>query len=130
MAILEKTQFAKLRIHFWPDLWLFMVGLLCGLLEATSPNGKRALRWLLGFDQNQTSQHRMGDIGTDRHEIFLIIAEYGDNYINYITAGDPIKSPLLMIWQIGPFQPTAMNHIRLLGACLQAFASRLLTLAS
>ncbi|QSS52321.1 hypothetical protein I7I53_07923 [Histoplasma capsulatum var. duboisii H88] len=78
----------------------------------------------------QDGRYRRLMISQDRHEIFLIIAEYGDNYINYITVGDPTKSPLLTMWQIGPFQPTAMNHIRLLGACLQAFASRLLTLAS
>ncbi|EGC42539.1 predicted protein [Histoplasma capsulatum var. duboisii H88] len=34
MATLEKTQLTELCIHFWPDIWSFMVG-LCDLLEAT-----------------------------------------------------------------------------------------------
>ncbi|OJD21249.1 hypothetical protein ACJ73_07409 [Blastomyces percursus] len=70
-------------------------------------------------------------ITQDRHEIYLIIATYDENYVAYLQEKPLAKGAdsFLQMHQIGPFTPTAEGHMERLGRIIVALTRQLVNQA-
>lgn len=53
-------------------------------------------------------------ISQDRHEIYISVAEYGNDYIDYLQTGQTHNDPFLVMHQYGPWDtldPDAMDNL-------------------
>ncbi|KAK2797828.1 hypothetical protein FQN50_009072, partial [Emmonsiellopsis sp. PD_5] len=66
-------------------------------------------------------------ISQDRHEIYLIIATYNNDYVAYLQGEweDRDSDPFLIMHEIGPFSPTAERHMEHLGRIIAALSRQL-----
>ena len=62
-------------------------------------------------------------ISQDRHEIYLVIAEYGSDYVKYLNDETPDDSalPFMTMNEFGPWDVTHSNRMKQLGEILLAF---------
>lgn len=65
-------------------------------------------------------------ITQDRHEVYLVIAEYDDKYVQYLNTGVYNDRVFMTMHEFGPFEPQSEGHMKLLGSYIQAFTSKLL----
>lgn len=63
-------------------------------------------------------------ISQDRHEIYLTVAEYDENYVAYLNENAVEKRPFLIMHQYGPWDTQVSNNMRELGPILLAIALR------
>ncbi|KAK2771369.1 hypothetical protein FQN53_005086 [Emmonsiellopsis sp. PD_33] len=70
-------------------------------------------------------------ISQDRHEIYLIIATYNEDYVAYLQGEweDGDSDPFLVMHEIGPFSPAAERHMERLGRIIAALSRQLVNQA-
>ncbi|KAA8641643.1 uncharacterized protein ATNIH1004_011779 [Aspergillus tanneri] len=83
--------------------------------------------WIKSDDEKPNGDEKMRIIvSQDRHEIFLTVAKYDDNYIKYL--GDKnhrSESPSFMtMYQFGPWDTLDSTHMKYLGPILLAISLR------
>lgn len=63
----------------------------------------------------------------DRHEIYIIVAEYNWEYVEYITSGVKTagEPSLLTMHQFGPFVPSRWGNMKKLGHILLGLSQQL-----
>ncbi|PYH38808.1 uncharacterized protein BO87DRAFT_350287 [Aspergillus neoniger CBS 115656] len=74
--------------------------------------------------QRRNKPHRL-IISQDRHEIYISVAEYDDNYIDYLQTGQTRNNPFLVMHQYGPWDtlnPDAMDDLGPIILALTAIA--------
>lgn len=65
-------------------------------------------------------------ISQDCHEVYIIIAEYDNDYIEYLKTGKHHDRVFMTMHEFGPFEPTSVNHMKFLGLYFQSFTLNLL----
>ncbi|OJJ47989.1 hypothetical protein ASPZODRAFT_131631 [Penicilliopsis zonata CBS 506.65] len=61
-------------------------------------------------------------ISQDRHEIYISIAEYNADYINYLQTGDTRNNPFLVVHEFGPWNTNNPASMAELGPILLAIS--------
>ncbi|OJD23123.1 hypothetical protein ACJ73_05528 [Blastomyces percursus] len=104
------------------------------LRRGKNPNHgcRKVHKWLLGYMMSPMQEMiRRCMISPDRHEIYLIIATYNENYVAYLQERPLAKGAdsVLQMHQIGPFTPTAAGHMERLGRIIVALTKQLVNQA-
>ncbi|KAI1170048.1 hypothetical protein F4777DRAFT_570640 [Nemania sp. FL0916] len=60
-------------------------------------------------------------VSQDRHEIYVIIAEFDADYVDYICGHDPANLSFLEMQDYGPFETTNSDHMAAFGYLILAF---------
>lgn len=60
-------------------------------------------------------------VSQDRHEIYVTIAEFDADYINYICGRESINRSFLNMQDYGPFRTDKRNHMSAFGHLILAF---------
>ncbi|KAI9035479.1 uncharacterized protein KD926_003442 [Aspergillus affinis] len=88
------------------------------------------INWIMG-DQKQgrkvplqsltTSDHSRLLIAQSRHEIFLVIATYDDEYVSYLNGKGSSSSTFMTMQQYGPYNINDAGHMKYLAEYLVEF---------
>ncbi|KKZ66139.1 hypothetical protein EMCG_08128 [[Emmonsia] crescens] len=62
-------------------------------------------------------------VSQDRHQIYIVIAEYGDNYIDYLEKGSSSDAYMVM-HEFGPWDSNELKHMKNISVILVAFVLR------
>ncbi|EEP77192.1 predicted protein [Uncinocarpus reesii 1704] len=87
--------------------------------------------WINSQPDNKTKsgKYQRLMISQDNRDCFLIIAEYDQDYVDYILQNEvgkkKIKKPFMSMQEYGPFQPGAPGHIKHLCYAILAFTQQL-----
>ncbi|RSL86763.1 hypothetical protein CEP52_015740 [Fusarium oligoseptatum] len=93
---------------------------------ATMPRSQQQLKLGSGSKSKKAAVkpkvHRRLLVSQDRHQIFLIVATFDDEYVHYISGDDDNAQSFLVMQEYGPYDVGKREHMDVLGGIMLAIS--------